>query len=100
MIGSCTWPPQWRAVGTLCPKIRRWTALFHRRGRRGIVERMKEPETLLLSGRDVRALLPMDECIGVMEGALRSVTEGSSVLPLRTVMRLAGTPNAFAAMPA
>ncbi|MFI5244755.1 MAG: ornithine cyclodeaminase family protein [Gemmatimonadales bacterium] len=61
---------------------------------------MKEPETLLLSGHDVRALLPMDECIGVMEGALRSVTDGSSVLPLRTVMRLDGTPNAFAAMPA
>jgi alanine dehydrogenase len=61
---------------------------------------MKEPETLLLSGRDVRALLPMNECISVMEGALRSVTDGSSVLPLRTVMRLDGTPNAFAAMPA
>jgi alanine dehydrogenase len=61
---------------------------------------MKEPETLLLSGRDVRALLPMNECIEVMEGALRSVTDGSSVLPLRTVMRLDGTLNAFAAMPA
>jgi alanine dehydrogenase len=61
---------------------------------------MNEPETLLLSGHDVRALLPMNECIGVMEGALRSVTDGSSVLPLRTVMRLDGTPNAFAAMPA
>jgi alanine dehydrogenase len=61
---------------------------------------MKEPETLLLSARDVKALLPMRECIGVMEGALRGVTDGSSVLPLRTVMRLDGTPNAFAAMPA
>jgi ornithine cyclodeaminase len=61
---------------------------------------MKNPETLLISDRDVRALLPMNECITVMEGALRSVTDGSSVLPLRTVMRLDGTPNAFAAMPA
>jgi alanine dehydrogenase len=61
---------------------------------------MKEPETLLISGADVRALLPMRECIEVMAGALRSVTDGSSVLPLRTVMRLDGTPNAFAAMPA
>jgi ornithine cyclodeaminase len=61
---------------------------------------MKDLETLLLSGHDVRALLPMNECIGVMEGALRSVTDGSSVLPLRTVMRLDGTPNAFATMPA
>ena len=61
---------------------------------------MLEPETLLISGRDVRALLPMHECVTVMEGALRGVTDGSSVLPLRTVMRLEGTPNAFAAMPA
>jgi len=61
---------------------------------------MKNPETLLLSDVDVRALLPMNECIGVMERALRNVTDGSSVLPLRTVMRLDGTPNAFAAMPA
>lgn len=61
---------------------------------------MKEPETLLISGAEVRALLPMSECIGVMEGALRGVTDGSSVLPLRTVMKLDGTPNAFAAMPA
>lgn len=57
-------------------------------------------ETLLLASRDVRALLPMGECIGVMEAALRSVTDGSSVLPLRTVIRLDGTLNAFAAMPA
>src|ERR1039457_6853381 len=96
MIGSCTLPPDWRAAGALCPKIRRGATLIHRRRPGGIVERMKEPETLLLSGHDVRALLPMDECIGVMEGALRSVTDGSSVLPLRTVMRLRGTPNAFA----
>jgi ornithine cyclodeaminase len=61
---------------------------------------MKEPETLLISGAEVRALLPMSECIGVMEGALKSVTDGTSVLPLRTVMKLDGTPNAFAAMPA
>jgi alanine dehydrogenase len=61
---------------------------------------MKELETLLISGADVRALLPMNECISVMEGALRSVTDGTSVLPLRTVMKLDGTPNAFAAMPA
>ncbi len=61
---------------------------------------MKELETLLISGAEVRALLPMNECITVMDGALRGVTDGSSVLPLRTVMRLDGTPNAFAAMPA
>jgi len=59
-----------------------------------------QPETLLLSDKDVRALLPMRECIGVMEGALRSLHDGSSVLPLRTVIRISGSPNAFATMPA
>ena len=57
-------------------------------------------DTLLLSGEDVLTLLPVRECIGVMERALRSVAEGAAALPLRTVIRLAGTPNAFATMPA
>lgn len=56
--------------------------------------------TLLLSDRDVTRFLPMTECIEVMAGALRTVAEGAAQLPLRTVLRLAGTPNAFAAMPA
>jgi ornithine cyclodeaminase len=56
--------------------------------------------TLLLSDRDVVALLPMAECIGVMETALRQVAAGESILPLRTIIRLPDTPNAFASMPA
>ncbi len=56
--------------------------------------------TLLLTDKDVAELLPMRECIEVMAGALRRVTEGEAVLPLRTVLRLAGTTNAFASMPA
>jgi alanine dehydrogenase len=56
--------------------------------------------TLLLSDRDVATFLPMRECIDAMERALRSVAEGASILPLRTVIRLPDTPNAFAAMPA
>src|ERR1017187_7465893 len=99
-IGSCTLPPDWRTADVLCSKIRPGAPLFQLRAPPDIVDRMKDLETLLLSGHDVRALLPMNECIGGMEGALRSVTDGSSVLPLRTVMRLDGTPNAFAAMPA
>jgi ornithine cyclodeaminase/alanine dehydrogenase-like protein (mu-crystallin family) len=35
-----------------------------------------------------------------MERTLRSVTQGKSILPLRTVIRLPDTPNAFACMPA
>jgi len=57
-------------------------------------------QTLLLSDRDVVALLPMSECIEVMASALRSVAEGDSILPLRTVIRLPDTMNAFASMPA
>ena len=57
-------------------------------------------DTLLLSDKDVRSLLPMRECIGVMDAALRSVTAGESILPLRTVIRLPDTPNAFGCMPA
>lgn len=56
--------------------------------------------TLLLSDRDVARFLPMAECIEVMAGALRTVAEGSAQLPLRTVLRLEGTANAFATMPA
>ncbi len=56
--------------------------------------------TLLLSDKDVHALLPMAECIDVMRGALRAVATGDAMLPLRTVMRLADSPNAFASMPA
>jgi ornithine cyclodeaminase/alanine dehydrogenase-like protein (mu-crystallin family) len=56
--------------------------------------------TLILTDRDVRDLLPMPECIEVMAEALRAVADGTAVLPLRTVLRLAGTPNVFATMPA
>ena len=56
--------------------------------------------TLLLSDRDVHALLPMRECIDVMRGALACVADGRAILPLRTIIRLPDTPNAFGTMPA
>ena len=56
--------------------------------------------TLLISDREIHELLPMGECIEVMRQALESVAQGTSVLPLRTVLRLEGTTNAFASMPA
>lgn len=61
---------------------------------------MAEPQTLLLSDLDVKRFLPMAECIEVMAGALSSVANGASILPLRTVIRLPDTVNAFASMPA
>jgi alanine dehydrogenase len=42
----------------------------------------------------------MQECIEVMERALRQMARGDALLPLRTVIRLSDTPNAFACMPA
>jgi ornithine cyclodeaminase len=59
-----------------------------------------QSSTLLISDREIHELLPMRECIDVMQQALESVAQGTSVLPLRTVLRLAGTNNAFATMPA
>lgn len=56
--------------------------------------------TRLFTDADVRALLPMHECIDVMGDALSRVADGSSMLPLRTVIRMPDTPNAFASMPA
>lgn len=55
--------------------------------------------TLLLTDADVHALLPMPGCIDVMADALHQLATGAAVLPLRTVLRLGETPNAFAAMP-
>ena len=57
-------------------------------------------KSLLLSDNDVRSLLPMPDCIEVMDAALRDVANGNSQLPLRTVIRLPDTANAFATMPA
>jgi len=56
--------------------------------------------TLLLSDKDVHALLPMNECIDVMATALTAVTTGNAVLPLRTIIRLPDSVNAFGTMPA
>lgn len=56
--------------------------------------------TLLLTEHDVRDLLPMSACIDVMADALCAVGEGRAALPLRTVLRLGDSPNAFASMPA
>src|SRR5436309_12854175 len=42
----------------------------------------------------------MDECVEVMAAALATVARGDAVLPLRTVLRIPDTSNAFAVMPA
>src|SRR6202035_4511247 len=48
---------------------------------------------LYLGGAEVERLLPMGECIGLMERALRDLALGAAVQPLRSVMRLEGRPR-------
>jgi ornithine cyclodeaminase/alanine dehydrogenase-like protein (mu-crystallin family) len=57
-------------------------------------------QTLIVSHADVARLLPMSACIDLMADALGTLARGDALLPLRTVMRLAGGRNAFASMPA
>lgn len=57
------------------------------------------PPLLYLGPEDVEQLLPMAECIGVMERALRDLALGAAVLPLRTVVRLEGCNGLLGVMP-
>ncbi|MGH7668951.1 MAG: ornithine cyclodeaminase family protein [Gemmatimonadaceae bacterium] len=54
----------------------------------------------ILTQSQVTALLPMRECIPLMEEALASLARGEAVLPLRSVMRIPDTHGAFGMMPA
>ncbi len=54
----------------------------------------------ILDQAQVAALLPMRACIPLMEAALASLSRGEVVLPLRPVLRVPGTRDAFAMMPA
>lgn len=61
---------------------------------------LNRASTLFVGHNDVLALLPMSECIEAMTDALRSLTLGGALLPLRQIVRLPGGRNAFAVMPA
>ena len=54
---------------------------------------------LLLSQTDVEQLLPIGECIEVMAGALAALARGEALVPLRTVVLIPDTTDAFATMP-
>jgi ornithine cyclodeaminase/alanine dehydrogenase-like protein (mu-crystallin family) len=54
---------------------------------------------LILNKRDVEAMLSMPKCIELMAEALVSLARGQVALPLRPVIRIPDSPNAFAAMP-
>lgn len=55
---------------------------------------------LILNKREVEALLTMPTCIDLMAEALVSLARGQVILPLRPVIRIPDSPNAFAVMPA
>ena len=55
---------------------------------------------LVLSEEDVRALLPMDECIEAMDGILRSLARGELHQPLRFVTRPPNAESLMGFMPA
>lgn len=54
----------------------------------------------ILNQAEVTALLPMKECLDVMEGVLRTLADGGAQLPLRTVLRIPAGKGYFGVMPA
>ena len=55
---------------------------------------------LVLSDADVRALLPMDECIEAMDGVLRALARGELHQPLRFITRPGDAASLMGFMPA
>ena len=53
----------------------------------------------VIGGADVRALLPMSECIELMGATLAAVSAGDAVIPLRSVIQPPGSPGRFGIMP-
>ncbi len=56
-------------------------------------------DVLVISGAEVRRLLPMIDCIPLVEGAMRTVSRGDAQLPLRISVSPIGTQNKLVAMP-
>jgi alanine dehydrogenase len=56
-------------------------------------------KVLIVNQSEVRRLLPMDECMDVMAGALAAVARGEAILPLRPILWLPERVGALAMMP-
>jgi ornithine cyclodeaminase len=56
-------------------------------------------ELLFLGGADVRRLMPMADCIEIVDAVMRAVSGGGAVIPVRLGFKLPGTDNILAAMP-
>jgi len=57
-------------------------------------------KVLIVNGSEVRDLLPMGECIGVMSDALSALARGDAILPLRPILWLPEKAGALGMMPA
>lgn len=56
-------------------------------------------KVLIANQDEVSALLPMDECIGVMEDTLRMLADGDAILPLRSMLVLPDGESLMGLMP-
>lgn len=56
-------------------------------------------DVLVISGVDVHRLLPMVDCIPLIENVMRTVSRGGAQLPLRIGVSPPGTQNTLVAMP-
>jgi len=56
-------------------------------------------KVLIANQEQVTALMPMDECIDVMQNALKLLAEGDALLPLRTMLVLPDGENLMGLMP-
>lgn len=56
-------------------------------------------ELRVLSGPEIREMLPMSACIELMETTMVAVSEGQSLLPLRSIMTMPGDIGALGIMP-
>ncbi len=56
-------------------------------------------DVLVISGADVRRLLPTIDCIPLVESAMRTVSRGGAQLPLRIGVSPIGTQNKMVVMP-
>jgi ornithine cyclodeaminase len=54
---------------------------------------------LIIDAEQVRRALPMDVCIEAIDRAMRAVSRGAAVIPLRTVLAVPDSQNLFAVMP-
>jgi ornithine cyclodeaminase/alanine dehydrogenase-like protein (mu-crystallin family) len=53
----------------------------------------------ILRAEEVRSLLSVAECIDLMDGTMRAVSEGRATIPLRSVMQMPGDIGALGNMP-